>query len=293
MSTAATTASAPDGPPDLLLIGGSGLLGRTVLEVVADRPGFRVHATGLRRPFGGTATWHRVDLGDGGVEAGRLITRLRPAAIIHAAAVTSGPDLRAITGRAPGPIAAAGASVGARLVHLSSDVVFGGHPEHAFVESDPVDPVHAYGEAKAEAEAAVAEADPGAVIVRTSLLWRGDHGPQLDLVADAGVTFFTDEVRCPLRADRLAVACLELTTRPDIAGPLHVAGADPVDRLEFARALAPLVGRRPTDLRGGRSDPGVRRPRRLVLDSTRARSLLSAPLPGIAADGPAREARDR
>jgi dTDP-4-dehydrorhamnose reductase len=94
------------------------------------------------------------------------------------------------------------------------------------------------------------------------------------------VTFFTDEVRCPIEVGDLAAAVLELAALgPDrAAGPLHVAGADALDRLAFARLLAARHGRDPGLLRGGPGGPG--RPKAIVLDCTRARALLRGRLRG-------------
>src|SRR5262245_29244122 len=52
------------------------------------------------------------------------------------------------------------AAHGARLVHLSSDLVFSGKGAGNYVETDPVDPVTVYGQTMSEAEALVRAADP-------------------------------------------------------------------------------------------------------------------------------------
>ncbi len=157
-------------------------------------------------------------------------------------------------------------------MHVSTDVVFDGTSPRPYVEGDPVCPVHPYGRAKAEAEAAVLSYDAASVIVRTSLLWggSGDGGPQLR----------------PLRVDRLAAVCIELCDRPDVTGILHAAGEDAVDRLTFARALAPLGGVDPGTLEGIAAKPRPDRPADVRLDSSLARTLLDAPLPGIHTDAP-------
>jgi dTDP-4-dehydrorhamnose reductase len=92
------------------------------------------------------------------------------------------------------------------------------------------------------------------------------------------MTFFTDEVRCPIAVGDLAEALLELAAM-DISGPLHVAGADAVDRLQFARLVAAHHGRDPDALRGGVGGPG--RPKRLALDCSRARALLRMRVRGV------------
>lgn len=229
------------------------------------------------------ATWHHIDLRDRGVAAAALIDELRPAAVVNAAYVSAGPDLDAVTARSPGALAAACARVGARFVHVSTDVVFDGTTERPYREADPVSPPHDYGRAKAAAEVAVRRADPGAVIVRTSLLYgdADDPGHQAAMVIDPSIRFFDDEYRSPLPVASLAAACLELGDRREITGPLHVAGADVVDRHEFARRLAPLVGVDPASVVGGPGPADGSRPRNCPLDTTRAVSLLTTPLPGV------------
>jgi len=218
-------------------------------------------------------------------EAAGLIASLLPRAVINAAYVHGGPDLESVTARAPGEMATACASIGCRFVHVSSDVVFDGRTTRPYLETDPVSPVHDYGMAKASAERFVGAADPTAVVVRTSLLWGIDPvGPQGRLVADPLVEFFTDEIRCPLRVDRLASALIELAFESTIAGLIHVAGADAIDRLTFARLLAPLVGVPASSLRGHPSGYRPDRPSDCRLDSGRAGALLTTPLPGALAD---------
>jgi dTDP-4-dehydrorhamnose reductase len=58
---------------------------------------------------------------------------------------------------------------GARLVHLSSDLVYSGKGQGGHVETDPVDPVTVYGKTMAQAEEVVAGLDPAAAILRISL----------------------------------------------------------------------------------------------------------------------------
>ena len=137
-----------------------------------------------------------------------------------------------------------------------------------------------YGAAKLEAERLC---PPGALVVRTSLLYGGavpsPHEVAAIEAADGAreMAFFTDEVRCPIAVGDLAAALLELATL-DIAGPLHVAGADALTRLAFAQLVAAHHGRDPSALRGGVGGPG--RPKRLALDCSRARALLSVRLRG-------------
>jgi dTDP-4-dehydrorhamnose reductase len=92
------------------------------------------------------------------------------------------------------------------------------------------------------------------------------------------MTFYDDEIRCPIAAGDLAAAVLELAARPDITGPLHVAGVDAVSRLDFARLVRAANGLDPPVL-GGPHPPG--RPGDITLDCSRARALLRTRLRGV------------
>jgi dTDP-4-dehydrorhamnose reductase len=176
-------------------------------------------------------------------------------------------------------VVAAARAAGARMVHLSTDVVFG-DSERPLTEDDVPRPVTPYGAAKLEAERLC---PPDVLVVRASLLYGGALPSPHELAAIAAadgvsaMSFFTDEVRCPIAVADLADALLELASG-DSAGPLHVAGADALTRLEFAQLVAERHGRDPSALRGGVGGPD--RPKRLAFDCTRARALLSVRLRG-------------
>ena len=205
------------------------------------------------------------------------VTAARPAVIVHTAYRLDDASVNVEGTRA---VAAAAVAAGARLVHLSSDVVFPGTGTRALTEDDEPRPVTPYGASKLEAERLC---PPEALIVRTSLIYGGPEPRRRSAMAlDAAdgvrdMSFFTDELRCPIAVADLAAAVLELAAL-DIAGPLHVAGADVVSRLEFARLVCARHGRDPAVLRG--APAGDDRPKHLVLDSSRARALLRVRLRG-------------
>jgi dTDP-4-dehydrorhamnose reductase len=143
------------------------------------------------------------------------------------------------------------------------------------VEDDPVCPVTDYGRAKAEAERRVLSAHPGALVVRTSLIVGGRGFPpsKHELAAhDEAMTFYEDEIRSPVQVGDLASALLELSAL-DVAGVLHVAGADAVSRAELAELVVGGPVRRVP------APPG--RPLDCSLDSSRARAILSTKLRGV------------
>jgi dTDP-4-dehydrorhamnose reductase len=173
---------------------------------------------------------------------------------------------------ADGSRAVAEAAREARLVHLSTDLVFDGR-RGRYTEEDPTAPVDEYGRSKAEAELRVARAHPEAVLVRTSLLYGGQPGPQ-ERLAREHRRFFVDELRSPVHVVDLADALLELAELP-VAGPLHLGGADDVSRFDFAV----LLGADPERLEAAHTDAD--RAADVTLDSSRAAAVLTTRLRGV------------
>jgi dTDP-4-dehydrorhamnose reductase len=186
-------------------------------------------------------------------------------------------------------VAAAAARHGARLIHLSTDFVFDGELARPYREDDRPGPVNDYGVSKLDGEHAVLEAHGDALVVRTSLIYDdAAAGPAERMVLDAlagraDVAFFEDELRSPVACGDLAAALLELTDAP-LHGVLHLAGPEPVSRIQFARLIAAHHDADPSRLRAGRSaGQAVQRPLDCVLDSSRAYRTLRSPVRGVSA----------
>jgi dTDP-4-dehydrorhamnose reductase len=262
----------------VLVTGAAGYVGGEVLRVAKERG---VDAIG---------TWHRRRL-EGGLQLDvrdrssveRLVREVRPSAIVHAAFVYGGPELWSVTAEGAGVVAAVAAEHGARLVHVSSDVVFDGSSDRRYREDDALGAVTPYAAAKVAAESLVATAHPDAAIARSALVVGGaGSNPQQQLVlealAGAGTTFFTDIVRTPVGVTDLSHALLELASM-DFAGPIHLGGDDEMTRAELAAAIARALGRSPHELRTGNAPPEVG-PRCVPLDSSLAASVLTTRLRG-------------
>ena len=247
----------------LLVTGGTGYLGSELVRL-----------SGAAHP--------RLELLDPGAVR-RGFHEVGPHAVIHTAYRQDEPAVN-VDGSAA--VAAAAAEVGARLVHISTDVLFDGRNREPYTEDDEPNPLDDDGRSKLEAEHRVFEEHPDPLIVRTSLLVgrrRPGRAEQAVLAAARGehrMPFFEDEWRSPILVSDLAAALLELASH-DVTGVLHVAGAEPMNRYELACQVAAAHGL-PTDglQRGRLEGSGLRRTAYCVLDSSRARSLIRAPLPG-------------
>ena len=261
----------------LLVTGGTGYLGS---ELLRREPAV---GTWLTTEPPARDHWLRLDVRDSAAVR-RELERMRPGAVIHTAYRQ---DDRATTLDGAGAVAEAAAAVGARLVHVSSDVIFDGTKPGPYTEEDPPSPITDYGRAKAEAEHIVRSVHPGALVVRTSLIYGGREPSRHERLAweaaegRGGMTFFEDELRTPVLVGELASALLELANR-DEEGILHVAGPDTVSRYEFAFLLAQahgLPGER--ILRASLPGSDLARPANCALDSSRARALLRTQLSGV------------
>jgi dTDP-4-dehydrorhamnose reductase len=221
-----------------------------------------------------------------------LIADLRPDVILHSvAAWRTEAEAQAVIVEGTRGVASAAALVGARLVHMSTDLVFDG--EHGpYNEASLPAPVNFYGAAKAAAERIVLELAPDAAIVRTLLVTCFDPpDPRTQLVLNAleerrpPVTLFTDEYRCPVRIEDLAAALLELLdVAGKAAGPfsgfLHVAGPGRLSRYELGLRIARYHGLavEPGIVPGLSSEGGQPRPRDCTLDISLAQRVLHTAL---------------
>jgi len=272
----------------LLITGGSGYLGRhLVRRATAEWQVVATYFSHPDLPAGCQAV--PLDVRDGPAVA-RLAADLRPAAVIHTAYDMTSPEaMRPVIVEGTRHVATAAAAVGARLVAMSTDVIFDGE-RGPYREADPPNPVTPYGQAKAEAERAVAELCPEAVIIRTSLIYGFNPAdPRTRWVVDSlrnnqPITLFTDELRCPIWVEQLAAALLELAGEEgeDLGGIWHLAGAQALSRYEFGVRLARAYGLDPAGITPGRSrDSRALRPRDCRLEIGKAQARLRSPLWGV------------
>ena len=220
----------------LLVTGAAGMCAREVIAVAADR-GHQVLAR----------DGQELDVCDRAVLA-RAFTELRPDAIVNCAAWTdvdgaesSEAAALAVNGVAPGLLAEAANDCGAQLVHISTDYVFDGSATRPYVESDPPNPLTAYGRTKLAGERAVQSAGGGHAIVRTAWLFgvggRSLVATMLRLASEGReeVGVVADQVGCPTYAGHLARALVDVAEM-HLGGVMHVAGGGHCSWAELAAA---------------------------------------------------------
>jgi dTDP-4-dehydrorhamnose reductase len=182
---------------------------------------------------------------------------------------------------------------GARLIRLSTDLVFDGNPRPAadgamalggYREDDSVNPVTVYGKLMAEAEAAILEGYPETAVLRVAL----PMGPSLNGHAGAidwiesrfrkgkPATLYFDEVRSNLYAQDLTKVIAAFCAN-DASGIWHVGGPLPLSLYRIAQVINRL-GNYPSELLMGcpRAAAGPVPPRAgdVSMDMSKLRSLL-------------------
>lgn len=254
-----------------VVIGGSGQIGGWLLRILAER-GHSAVGTYSTVAFPGL-----VHLDSAERQAAEKWLRAQNADVVFYPAGFTWVDgcerdparARASNVEEPLSLARAAAETGARFVYFSTDYVFDG-VSGPYYESRAPAPLSVYGQAKHEAEIALADSlGEAQLTVRTSWV----YGPERQ-----GKNFAYQLVRS-LRGHRvLTCPCDQRSSPsygPDVAraavllaeskesGLIHVAGPEVVGRLEFAQAIASafhldgtlLVGKPTSELAQGASRP--------------------------------------
>jgi dTDP-4-dehydrorhamnose reductase len=249
-------------PMRLMITGAAGMLGQDV-AAVAEAAGH----TAISFPRA------QLDISDPQA-VDDAVRGARPDAVVNCAAYTNvdGAETEealaeAINGAGAGAVAAAAAAAGAWAVHVSSDYVFDGTKTQAYLESDRVGPLSAYGRTKLAGERAVAAAAPDShTIVRSSWLF-GAGGPCfpatiLRLAAERDeLSVVDDQVGCPTFTGHLAGALVRLASEDRMPGVLHVAAGGQCSWYEFAQEIVERGGHDCRVVPGKSADLGRPAPR--------------------------------
>jgi dTDP-4-dehydrorhamnose reductase len=131
----------------------------------------------------------------------RAIAALSPAAVVNSAAYTAVDKAEedwatAFAANAEGPERLAHICFNRQisLIHVSSDYVFDGASHRPYCESDPIAPLSVYGTSKAAGEAAIRQACPRHIILRTAWLYSVE-----------GHNFLTTMLRLGAERDEISV----------------------------------------------------------------------------------------
>jgi dTDP-4-dehydrorhamnose reductase len=233
---------------NILQFGATGQLAREVLR--RQDEGVRVKA--LSRA--------EVDLADPAAVARAVESEPRVDLVLNTAAYTavdkaeSEPELAyAVNAAAPMAMAKACQARGVPLIQISTDMVFSGAKAGAYVEDDPVGPLHVYGASKLAGEEAVLAWCDRASVMRVSWLFSAEGSNFLHAMLRLGKTqpvlkIVDDQRGKPTFAGDVAAFILSQAARLARApvgapewGRLHVVNDGVCTRVEMAKAIFALA----------------------------------------------------
>ncbi|MBN1427836.1 MAG: SDR family oxidoreductase [Anaerolineae bacterium] len=212
-----------------------------------------------------------------------LINTIRPDVIIHAAASERSDDMVETNRVAAINISQSAQETGARLIAISTDLVFDGTAPPYDEEAHPT-PLSPYGRVKAENEQRFLLYN-NCLIVRTSIIYdlhpSNNQVKWLQGLIEKGqsIPLFVDEIRQPIWAWNLAAVLIELGNSP-VTGVMNVAGPQSLSRWQYGCALLSAMGHQPELLAQPvyAAQIAPQRPRDCTLSLSKARSTLKTHL---------------
>ena len=188
----------------------------------------------------------------------RTLHELRPHLIINASAYTDVDRAEnemetamKINALAPGVMAEMARKLGAVLIHYSTDYVFDGRKNAAYIESDLANPLNAYGKSKLAGEENIQQAGEAYLILRTSWVYSLRGNSFVNKVLgwareNSSLRIVDDQISNPTWARRLAeITSLLLAQNQarlyeimrEKRGIYHLAGSGYTSRYEWAKQI--------------------------------------------------------
>ena len=178
----------------------------------------------------------------------------------------------------------------ARLLHVSTDYVFGGDPlrRRPLQEDDPAAPVNVYGASKAMGEALARLESDDVVILRTASLFgvagsRGRGGNFVETIIDAArkkgaLRVVDDQTMSPTAAADVAGVVIRMLTEGCAPGIYHAVNAGSATWFEFAREIVSraAVAADVTPCATGDCPVRAARPRYSALDNAKVAAAFGA-----------------
>lgn len=244
----------------ILLTGAGGMLGQHLSQVLSQA-GAELYCADLselgeRAPA--EAEKIKLDITSAPAVVG-AISDIRPDWVINAAAYTAVDDAERninlsfeVNAYGPGYLARAVRDAGGRMVHISSDYVYGADDAHLdsrchYVEGDRCSPCGIYGQSKRAGDELVISALPErSVIVRTSWL-HGIYGPNfVDTIVRVArereeIRVVNDQFGSPTWAGWLTEMILRLM-QTDASGVVHASSRGEISWYDFACEIVRLAG---------------------------------------------------
>ncbi|MBU2228986.1 dTDP-4-dehydrorhamnose reductase [Patescibacteria group bacterium] len=223
----------------ILILGAKGMLGSELSVIFADL-----------QPI----CWDIDDLDITNEEiVQKRIREISPSIIINASAYTdvdgaedNQEQANRINGTAVGHLAKTAQTIGAKLIHYSTDYVFSGTNKSGYKENDDTNPVNAYGYSKLQGEQAIQNTCKEYYIIRTSWLYGKNGKNFVDTMLNIGnkqkeIQVVNDQFGKPTYTVDLALRTRRLIEDKLPYGVYHITNEGQVSWFEFAKKVFDLV----------------------------------------------------
>jgi len=129
----------------------------------------------------------------------------------------------AVNAEAPRALALGCQVLNIPILHLSTDFVYSGQKEKAYLEVDQVKPINVYGASKAKGDANVAESCCNHIVIRTSWVYSSNPGNFVTKIINAAginksISVVDDQVGTPTFATDLAAAIIRIVDTIGVYG---------------------------------------------------------------------------
>jgi dTDP-4-dehydrorhamnose reductase len=239
----------------ILITGGSGFAGRNLIRRIS--PFAKVYST-----------WHTHVVEEGqsiksvklditnSEEVQKVISDISPEIIIHAAAIANLKLCREnqsksyeVNVRGTYNIARAAEKAGARMIYISSDLVFDGSRSY-YKEEDIPEPICYYGKTKYEGEKIVASVNSNYCITRSALIYGYGLGlsqPFSQVIIEKlshgiSVELYKDEYRSPIYIKNFCDIIFEISLNDQIHGLYNICGTQRLSRFDLGLKISELFG---------------------------------------------------
>jgi len=186
------------------------------------------------------------------------VRNISPQVIVNAAAYTAVDQAEtemelamAVNGTAPGILAEEARKIGAALCHFSSDYVFDGTKDEAYIETDTPNPISAYGWSKLAGDQNIQQVGSTYLILRTSWVYSMRQGGFVQKVLDWArnhetLRIVSDQIGSPTWSRMVAGVTAQVLAKAgkdafpwlsERRGLYHLGGEGIVSRLDWAKAI--------------------------------------------------------
>lgn len=266
----------------LLIIGGAGLVGSTIIEYAAKD--YEIFATENNIPIvNPKVSSLKLDLLTDRKRIIDYIEKIKPSVVIHTVAFpnvdfceTNHELTDLLHVKITKEISEICNTINSKLIYFSTDAVFDGKKSEKYSELDAPNPLSYYGKTKLEAEKIILN-NSNNLILRSTVIYgwhtrsRFTSWVLKNLKNKKIVNAFIDQFNTPTLVDDLARSVFKIIEN-DMSGIFHASGKSCLNRFEFAQKLALKFGLdqnliKPT--KSSESSQVAPRPKNGCLNSTR------------------------